>query len=113
MATASFRLAGDTASLWLAPRYGGLCGRRFLSETILAIPKTSTGPGGSNPTVIDISSTIDIKINALLEHRSQVGSDNPERVEVLTSRVKERANNLGKEFGVEFAEIFRYISLGR
>ena len=111
------RAAGDAALDCVYPSardyhaFPQLIEEGFMPHNVLEV--YLTGQGGTTPTVIDISSTIDIKINALLEHRSQVGTDNPERVEVLTSRVKERANNLGKEFGVEFAEIFRYISLGR
>jgi LmbE family N-acetylglucosaminyl deacetylase len=111
------RAAGDAAldSIYPSARdyhaFPQLIKEGFMPHNVLEV--YLTGPGGNNPKVIDISSSIDIKINALLEHRSQVGSDNPERVEGLMSRVKERAGNLGKEHGVEFAEIFRYIALGR
>ena len=111
------RAAGDAALDCIYPSardyhaFPQLINEGFMPHNVLEV--YLTGPGGSTPTVIDISSTIEVKINALLEHRSQVGADNPERVEMLISRVKERANNLGKEFGVEYAEIFRYIALGR
>ena len=65
------------------------------------------GPG-DKPIAVDISSTIDRKVEALLCHRSQVGDDS-ERVE---GWLRDRAAELGAEHGYEFAEAFQVIVQG-
>ena len=56
-------------------------------------------------TWVDISDTIDLKITALKAHRSQVP---PEYVE---TRIREWNGELGRKYGVAFAEEFRRIVL--
>lgn len=57
---------------------------------------------------IDISPTVDKKIEALKAHRSQVGT-----AETLGERIRHRAQERGKEHGVEMAEAFKVIRLRR
>lgn len=61
----------------------------------------------SNVTV-DISATIDAKAEAVLCHRSQLGTD----PDWLRSVVFERAAEAGRAGGLDFAESFRRIRLG-
>jgi len=49
---------------------------------------------------VDITQTIDRKIEALLAHSSQIGSRE------IAETVKARARVVGAEIGVEFAEAF-------
>jgi LmbE family N-acetylglucosaminyl deacetylase len=57
-------------------------------------------------TFVDISSTIDKKVEALLRHRSQV-KDMP-----VDDLVRERAITIGKEAGMDLAEGFRTFAFG-
>jgi LmbE family N-acetylglucosaminyl deacetylase len=54
---------------------------------------------------VDITSTIDLKIEALLCHSSQI------RSEGLAERIRARARQAGQELGVEFAEAFHYLPM--
>lgn len=54
---------------------------------------------------VDISSTIDIKLKALREHKSQLGEWDPEE------RIRERAALVGKQVGLKYAESFRRVTL--
>jgi LmbE family N-acetylglucosaminyl deacetylase len=54
---------------------------------------------------VDITSTMNTKIEALLAHTSQI------RSEGLAERVKSRARVLGQEIGVEYAEAFHYLPM--
>ena len=65
------------------------------------------GPG-PRPRAVDISATIDRKVEALLCHQSQVG-DNAEEV---SGFVRGFSAEAGARAGVEFAESFRVISQG-
>lgn len=65
------------------------------------------GPG-MYPVGVDISSTLERKIQALLCHKSQVGED----AEQIAGWVKESAARRGKVHGVEYAENFRVIREG-
>lgn len=65
------------------------------------------GPAGGSH-VVDISTTIDRKIDALLCHASQVGDDRAEIAELL----KTWAAEIGKPAGYEYAEAFRVIAEG-
>ena len=56
---------------------------------------------------VDISSTIDTRIEALACHVSQVGADRQK----LDERIRERAREAGKEHGFEYAEGFKRIKL--
>jgi LmbE family N-acetylglucosaminyl deacetylase len=65
--------------------------------------------GSTPPTVwVDVSDTLDCKVEALKCHRSQFSD--PERVMQFA---KERLRNTGAEHGVEYAETFRKVSLRR
>ena len=54
---------------------------------------------------VDITSTIDTKIEALLCHTSQI------RSEGLAERIRARARQAGQELGVEYAEAFHYLPM--
>jgi LmbE family N-acetylglucosaminyl deacetylase len=54
---------------------------------------------------VDITSTIDRKIEALLCHTSQI------RSEGLAERIQLRARQAGQEAGVEYAEAFHYLPM--
>jgi LmbE family N-acetylglucosaminyl deacetylase len=63
------------------------------------------------PTVnhwVDVSETIDVKIEALLAHASQF----PERGDEVIQRVRERLAEVGQRYGVEYAEDF-HLSINR
>ncbi|MEJ2754116.1 MAG: PIG-L family deacetylase, partial [Chloroflexota bacterium] len=61
--------------------------------------------GEENNTYIDISGTIDLKIKALRQHKSQLGDWDPEE------RIKEWNSEIGNKVGFEYAEAFRRITL--
>jgi LmbE family N-acetylglucosaminyl deacetylase len=65
------------------------------------------GPGGG-PRVVDTSTTIQRKIDALLCHRSQVGEDQKQ----VGEWVRDRGAQLGAAHGYEYAESFRVIKEG-
>ena len=55
-------------------------------------------------TYVDITKTIDVKLEALTRHGSQHG-------EASAPWVRERARGFGERAGVEYAEAFRAFSL--
>lgn len=57
---------------------------------------------------VDITSTIDLKAEALACHRSQLGSTG----EWLRTAVRQRAEESGRQAGVRYAEGFRRVLLG-
>ena len=57
---------------------------------------------------IDITPTVDKKIEALKAHKSQVGT-----AETLAERIRDRARERGKDHGIEMAEAFKVIRLRR
>lgn len=61
--------------------------------------------GQDNNTYIDISDTIDLKIEALRQHKSQLGDWDPD------SRIREWNAAVGKRVGFDYAEAFRRITL--
>jgi LmbE family N-acetylglucosaminyl deacetylase len=63
---------------------------------------------GAKPVVIDISGTIDRKIDALMCHRSQVGDDRAE----IERWVRERTEPEGRRAGFAYGESFQVISQG-
>jgi LmbE family N-acetylglucosaminyl deacetylase len=65
------------------------------------------GPG-TKPVAVDISATIDRKIEALLCHRSQVG-DNAQGIEQW---VRQWSAEAGEAAGFDFAETFQVIAQG-
>ena len=69
------------------------------------------GAQGPSATVwVDIAETIDIKVSALREHMSQVWKD-PERLQSLEARIKERSAEVGAAHAMSYAEGFKYIHL--
>ena len=58
---------------------------------------------------IDITDTIDLKINALKKHVSQVGGGDRD----VAKFVKERASQVGKDLDMPYAEAFRRIKFRR
>jgi len=68
------------------------------------------GAGDEGTVWIDITDTIETKIRALTEHKSQVGEDS-ESLTKLGERVKEGAQRTGEGRAVDYAEAFRYIKL--
>lgn len=65
--------------------------------------------GGNPPDYwVDVTDTVDCKIDALKCHKSQF--TDPERVMTFA---KDRLHRAGEEHGVEYAETFRHISLRR
>ncbi len=54
---------------------------------------------------VDITSTINTKIEALLAHTSQI------RTEGLEERIRQRARIAGQQIGVEYAEAFHYLPM--
>jgi LmbE family N-acetylglucosaminyl deacetylase len=65
------------------------------------------GPG-DKPVAVDISATVDRKIEALLSHESQVGNDK----ERIGEWLRTRAAELGSDHGFDFAEVFQVIVQG-
>jgi LmbE family N-acetylglucosaminyl deacetylase len=63
---------------------------------------------GAKPVVIDISATIDRKIDALMCHKSQVADDRPE----VERWIRERAESEGRRAGFAYGESFQVISQG-
>lgn len=61
--------------------------------------------GQDNNVFIDISDTIDQKIEALRQHKSQLGDWDPEE------RIREWNSEVGNKVGFEYAEAFRRITL--
>jgi len=57
---------------------------------------------------VDISDTIDTKIEALLAHASQLAG----RAEEVTKRVREQRSTIGQKYGVAYAEEF-HLSINR
>jgi LmbE family N-acetylglucosaminyl deacetylase len=65
--------------------------------------------GSETPdTFIDISDTFEKKIHALKAHQSQVGTG-----ETLDKRMRERAQDVGKQHGMELAESFKAVKMRR
>jgi LmbE family N-acetylglucosaminyl deacetylase len=63
------------------------------------------GWGQENNLFIDISDTIELKIEALRQHKSQMGDWDPEEL------VRRWSSELGKKVGFDYAEAFRRITL--
>jgi LmbE family N-acetylglucosaminyl deacetylase len=55
---------------------------------------------------VDISETIDLKLAALREHKSQIGD-----WDEMDGWVRERAADMGKTQNLEYAEGFKYFKL--
>ena len=108
------RAAGDTALDAVFPSardyhvYPDLIAEGLMPHKTLEV---YMGAQGSNATVWeDISDTIDTKIAALQQHKSQVGDD-PDRLTSMAERIKQRAAELGATHAIPYAEGFRYIRM--
>ena len=108
------RAAGDTALDAVFPSardyhaFPDLIAEGFMPHNTLEI---YLGAQGSNATVwVDIADTIDAKIAALREHKSQVGED-PERLQGMADQIKQRSAEVGAAHAMSYAESFRYIHL--
>lgn len=58
--------------------------------------------------VVDVTATLDTKIAAIREHRSQI-----QHYEELETRMRDRARSLAEGTSFEFGEAFRYVRLRR
>ena len=56
---------------------------------------------------LDVASSIDVKVKAVLAHHSQTGGD----VESVSDLVRSRAQQAGRSIGLSFAEAFRSVQL--
>jgi LmbE family N-acetylglucosaminyl deacetylase len=56
---------------------------------------------------VDVTSTIDVKVKAVLAHHSQTGDD----AEGVSDVVRGRASQAGRSLGLKFAEAFRSVEL--
>ncbi|HYY44311.1 MAG TPA: PIG-L deacetylase family protein [Actinomycetota bacterium] len=79
----------------------GLAPWRGLRELWIA------GPAGGEA-VVDVSTTVQRKIDALLCHRSQVGDD----ADAIAGWVRQRLAEIGKRAGYDYAESFQVLSRG-
>lgn len=61
--------------------------------------------GQENNLYIDVSETMDLKIKALRQHKSQLGDWDPEEM------IREWNSEIGKQVGYEYAEAYRRITL--
>ena len=69
--------------------------------------------GTESPDVyIDVSDSIDCKIQALYCHVSQVGPKDKDLDNTLGKRIRERAQETGSKAGYQYAEAFRHIKFG-
>jgi LmbE family N-acetylglucosaminyl deacetylase len=93
--------AGTTPGHFPELLEAGLDPWRGLREVWIAGP-------GFKPVIVDISRTIDRKIDALMCHRSQVGEDR-ERIEQW---MRERTAAEGERAGYEYGESFQVIAQG-
>jgi LmbE family N-acetylglucosaminyl deacetylase len=57
---------------------------------------------------VDISGSLDKKVHALKAHASQVGT-----AETLEQRMRERAEEVGKQGGLPMAEAFKVVNMRR
>ena len=57
-------------------------------------------------TYVDITDTIELKIQALTSHRSQIKDP-----DALTQFIRRRAAEVGQKAGCEYAEAFRYMEV--
>jgi len=91
---------GTTASIFPELLAEGLEPWRELEETWLMGP-------GTKPRAVDVSATIDLKLEALQCHASQIGDRDVGRF------VRQRLRDQGRAFGMAYAETFRVIGYRR
>jgi LmbE family N-acetylglucosaminyl deacetylase len=102
------RVAGDVACDAVFPS----AGTKFIFPELLEeglephqVSRVFIHGSEAPDTWIDVSSTLEVKVCALLQHASQLGPWDPHE------RMKEWAHDEGKEHGLEFAEAFRVMVL--
>ena len=109
------RAAGDAALDAVFPSardfhvYPDLIEEGLMPHKTLEVYMGAFGNDSANVWV-DISDTVDTKVAALMEHKSQVGDD-PERREMMKQRIKDGSAQLGSAHAIGHAEAFRYIKL--
>ena len=91
---------GTTASIFPELLDEGLAPWRELEETWLMGPAIK-------PVFVDVTDTLDLKLEALRCHVSQIGDRD------IETFVKQRLADAGRTFGVPYAETFRVISYRR
>ena len=91
---------GTTASIFPELFAEGLEPWRELEEAWLMGPAIK-------PTFVDVTNTLDLKLEALHCHVSQIGDRD------IDTFVKQRLMDAGRVFGVQYAETFRVISYRR
>jgi LmbE family N-acetylglucosaminyl deacetylase len=96
---------GTTASIFPELLAEGLEPWRQLEESWIMGPAAYAMP-------VDVTVTIDRKIEALRCHRSQLSAD-PAAVEAMEQRIRARAADFGKPHGLAYAETFRVVSYRR
>lgn len=69
-----------------------------------------SGPGTNSNFFVDITETVDIKLAALKEHKSQMGED-PERLAHFELEIRQWLQQLGSAQGMKYAEGFHRIVL--
>jgi LmbE family N-acetylglucosaminyl deacetylase len=88
--------------------YPDLIEEGYMPHNVLEIYMGAFGEGAN--VWVDITDTIDTKIAALMEHKTQM-SDDPEQLEAMKVRMKENAAQAGAAHAIGYAESFRYIRL--
>jgi LmbE family N-acetylglucosaminyl deacetylase len=108
------RAAGDTALDAVFPSardyhaFPDLIADGFMPHKTMEV---YLGAQGSDATIwVDIADTIDTKMAALREHKSQMGED-PERLKSMADRIKQRSAEVGAAHAMSYAEAFKYIHL--
>jgi LmbE family N-acetylglucosaminyl deacetylase len=91
---------GTTASIFPELLEEGLQPWRELEEAWLMGPAIK-------PMFVDVTDTLDLKLEALHCHASQIGERD------IDTFVKQRLEDAGRQFGVKYAETFRVISYRR
>lgn len=62
---------------------------------------------------VDVTETIDLKVEALRQHKTQLGKRvEPPQLEDFARRIKARSAEAGKKIGVEYAEAFHKMANG-
>ena len=90
--------------------YPDLIEEGYMPHNTLQVYMGTFGFGDPGNVWVDISETIDTKIDALMEHKSQVGTDE-ERLQTMRERIKETAAQVGATHAMGHAEGFKYIKL--
>ena len=108
------RAAGDAALDAIFPSardyhvYPDLIEEGYMPHNALEVYMGTISDGAN--AWVDITDTIDTKIAALLEHKTQVGGD-PARLDEIKQRLKDGAAKTGSNQDMQYAESFRYIKI--